>query len=332
MNSTIALLAMLLPQGAEPAAQPTLTIDLHADASVPGLRIKVRDVATVRSEDTERAEKVLEVDCGPPPQAGYTREVSRHDLLLRLTRAGFKATEISFTGAQQSFVQPTIHNVTAAELIKAATEVLDRAILAAKEPDIDYKPRGAVPMVRVPIGRGSRELRARLARGRLDISHAHCDVEILVDGESFKTVPVVFTLTRYCKVLAAAHGLRPGTPMNESNVTWTRAETTQGTAQTLTSLDQLKGMVARRTVRAGEVLTMRHLQSRAVIGVGDIVELNVRSALVRIRTRVQALESGHVGKFIRVRRIDASTRNQRTTASTLLLAKVVSPELVVIDS
>ena len=315
----------------QPASQPQVAIEIQTDALVRGTHIFIRDVATVQTADPQLTERILGLDLGRPPQPGYTRTITRNDILLRIMRENFPGSRVKFIGATRTFLQPVTHHLTATELTNKATELLDQAILESEQPDITYKPRGKVASHKIPAGRESRVLKARLHRGELGLNHVQVDVDVHIDGELYKTFPVRFALTRYYRVLVAAYALRPGTPLNETNVEWKRIEARFGAARYITSLDQVRGHVARRLMRRGEILMLNHMEPLAVIRSGDVVELLIGSGPVRVRARVRALDSGHLGKSIRVQRLTSVTRGRRVAARSILFAKVVSPNLVVIS-
>jgi flagella basal body P-ring formation protein FlgA len=218
-------------------------------------------------------------------------------------------------------------------LTAAANRVLDRAILQADHPDVTYALRTNLAGCRVPIGRASRELKPRLHTGALGTSHAHVDVDVVIDGAVHKTIPIYYSLTRYYKVLTLAFSVRAGTELNEANLTFKRIATPHGVTQYLTSFDSVRGKIANKLLRRGEMLTLQHLGVRSIIQAGDIVELQLQSGQIKVKTRVRAMDAGHIGKFIRVVRLNATAqRGRQGESGPVLVAKVQSPNTVVIDS
>jgi len=65
------------------------------------------------------------------------------------------------------------------------------------------------------------------------------------------------------------------------------------------SLDQLSGMVARRSVSPGKVLTKRDVTLAPAISKGDAIMIEARRGGLSIRTAGIALDSGQIGEQIR---------------------------------
>ena len=314
------------------ASAPQITLAIREDSPVRGTRVLILDVATIQSAVPELTARVGNLDLGTTPQSGSTRRITRNDILVRLMRAGFPASRVKFSGPEKTYLHAVTHSLTPVELTRSATDILDRAIVEEANPDITYRLRSRLSIRRIPAGRESRVLEARLHTGGLGVNHAQVDVKVIVDGEVFKIIPIYFGLTRYYEVLAASYTLHPGDTLNESNVEWKRVEAQFGVSQYLTDLAQIRGLVAKRNIQRGVTLTHSHLTVRAIVHSGDIVQLVVGGGLITVKTRVRALDSGHLGKFIRVSRLGATSGRRRAAANPVLVAKIVSPNTVVINT
>lgn len=338
--TTLALLVALLPHGSDKnkgdknKKSPEITVKLKTDSKAQGVEVRLGDVASVQCDGhPELVKRLLELDLGRPPQPGYTRIITRNEVVLRLLKEGLPHKTIKTLGGTQAYVQPALHTITPAELTAVADRLLDRAILQADHPDVTYKLRTNLAIRRVPIGRFSRQLKPRLKTGKLGHNHAQVDVDVEIDGKIYKTIPIYYSLTRHYKVLAMAFAVRPGTALNETNLEFKRIATPHGVTQYLTSFDQVRGRIARKLLRRGEMLTHQHLGVQAVIEAGDIVELEMQSGRIRVRTKVRAMDAGHLGKFIRVVRLSGiNQRRRRANTNSILVAKIASPNTVVIDT
>jgi flagella basal body P-ring formation protein FlgA len=102
------------------------------------------------------------------------------------------------------------------------------------------------------------------------------------------------------RVLTVTSNLPRGSALSESNTEWL---TFYGNLPTdaITSVNELRRMVAATQLRAGQPIRLSSLRQLADVMRGDQVVLAVRRGPVAIETQVVALEQGVIGEQIRVR-------------------------------
>ena len=341
MNTLIlAIAALAAPQipveSSGEKRSPEIRVEIEAEAAIRGTQIELGDLASVKTADPELDERLLHLDLGNPPQPGYVRTITRNDVLLRLMREGFPVARIRIGGAEKSYLQPVSHNLTADELEREAMSILDRTILGEEHGDVTYKLRSRLSMQRVPVGRESRELRSRIRDGKLGSNTVQVDIDVIIDGATFKTIPLYFGLTRSYRVLAIVSDVAKGAELNEENVGWQDIEIQFRPENYITDFEQLRGQVASKRLRRGDVLSVSHLEPRALFRSGDVIQLAIGGGMIKVKTRVRALEDGHYGKFIRVQRLGAlgntTQNNRRREQLPILIAKVLSPTTVSIST
>src|SRR5690606_40828362 len=143
---------------------------------------------------------LAEIRFGPAPQNGYARAVTRTDVIRALAGAGIQLKTVNLTGGQEVSVQSFAIEIPQLDLMDAATASL-QAQLTAEGGDVEFEAPLKLRRVTAPPGRVSQDLRARVRNTQTSLSSAVVDVEILVDGELFKKIPVHFKLQRYHRVL-----------------------------------------------------------------------------------------------------------------------------------
>lgn len=300
-----------------------VVVQCRADAEIRGTDVLLRDIADVRTDDVELAERLGSLSFGKRPAVGFNRLLSQQDIKLRLAQEGLRDARLQMTGATQVLLHPVMTRVEHQELLDAADPVLRAALELDSDKDIEFEPAGAKQQLFVPPGRFSMDLRARLRDGKLQYSSAIVDVTVLVDDEEYRTVPLPYRLRRYQKAAIARTAIKRGVELNEDNVELRRVEAAQGTTPWITDLDAIRGKVAAQDLQGGQMLAVRSLADPAVVLRGDPVNLVAISSRMQVATRAVALGDGAVGDRIPVRNL---------TAGKIVQATVRGAGLVVIEA
>ena len=300
MTHTAMLLACTLLFGGGDGAQPAkVRIVAKADALVRGGEILLRDLAQVETDDAVLTDRLLEVSFGRRPSFGFTRVLSAHDVLQRLVREGLAAEQLAVAGAREIVVQPLFAVLQAQDLLDVAEPAL-RAAIELDAGDVEFELATPLRTLRVPPGRQSLDLRAKLRNGTLQQSAALVDVSIIVDGEAHEVVPVQFRLRRFAQVLVTTQPISRGQALGEHNVEVRRLEAGYTTSPWLGAADAVLGKVAGRDLRAGERLALGALADPAVIHRGDQVSLVSTKGRVKVTTKAVAQQDGAVGDRVTV--------------------------------
>jgi flagella basal body P-ring formation protein FlgA len=292
---------------------PRIEVHCRTEAAIRGTEILLADVAEVRVDDPELLARLLAISFGPRPGFGYSRQLSRNDVLLRLAREGLALDELRVSGADDILVQPLFRTLDAQELLEAAEPVLRAVVQQGGHDDFEIEAAPRPKAMRFPPGRRSFELIPR-ARDRAQPASAIVDVGIRIDGEEAQTVPVAFRIRRYYQVLATTRAVRQGEPLGEHNLELRRIESAYGSAHWLTELDSVRGMVAARDLRAAQQLSIGAVVAPAVVARGDQVTLVVAGSRVKVATRAIAQGDGRVGEPILVTNLSSGTAVQATVA------------------
>lgn len=304
MNLLLASLTMLCVLGGEdPPATRTgkpmpapFAIELKGTAMVRGLDVLIGDLAEIVPAGRE-ALALGAVRFGPSPVLGHTRTITRTEVLQALAAAGHEPANFAFKGHHEIVVQTIGTDVQPAEFIDAATTAL-QAVLTLEGGDVEHELTGRVRAMQVPPGRRSMELRARVKGDRTAPASAVVEVEVQVDGERYKVVPVGFKLTRFQSVLKTVGSIRAGTPLGADNVELNREKVAQSTGFYLTALAQVEGMIARRNLQPGVLLTLSDTAPPAIIRKGEIVTVVLTRGRVKVTVKALANHDAALGEVL----------------------------------
>jgi flagella basal body P-ring formation protein FlgA len=296
MLLTTAIAAALFAAASGRPDPPAFEVALKANVFARGLEVTIGDLADLTPAGADSL-AIGRLRFGPAPVPGFTRTVTRTELLQALVAAGQPAGAFRFKGAAEAVVQAVTVDVTPDELLEAATTVL-QAVLAQEGGDVEWEPAARVRNVLAPAGRKSRELRARVRGAASQPASAVVDVEVLVDGEPAKSVPVQFKLTRYHAVLKTKGTVREGTPLGPENLELAREKVAQASGLFLASFEQVAGLVARRNLQSGRMLMLPDVGAPALIRQGETVTVVLTHGRVKVTARAVANHDAALGDRI----------------------------------
>lgn len=293
-------------------------VKLRHAASVRGLEVTIGDLCELPGDAVGAA--LARVRFGAAPNHGFTRTVSRTDVVQALAAAGVDLTKVKVEGADEALLQTVHVEVSGQELLEAATAAL-QAQLEVEGGDVEFEPNGATRLVHAPPGRQSQDLSARLRGARTSVNSAVVEVDVLVDGVSFRKVPVAFRLQRFHNLLKTVGTVRGGTPLGPDSLALVREPLDQQTALYLDRMDQIEGLVAARNLQPNQRLTLGDVALPAAVHRGDVVTVVLTRGRVKVTARAIANHDAPLGG-----RVTLTNAQSRAT----LTGVVQGPGLVVV--
>lgn len=292
--------------GDDPPQKPELR--LRPAVALRGLHVTIGDLCELKPVDAT-TQAIAQVRFGPAPVNGYSRTVSRTDVVQALAAAGVPLAALQITGSDEVVVQTITTEVPQQALVEAAGTAL-QALLAVEGGDVEFEPPAQVLRCQAPPGRVSQELRARVRDARTGPTSAVVDVEVMIDGESFKKVPLTFKLQRWFQVLKTVGSLRKDTPLGPDNIELVREPMAQSTGLFLDRMTQVEGMTAARNLQPGQRLTLGDIAPPALVRRGDIVTVVLTRGRVKVTAKALANEDAPLGG--RVHLTNTSSRSVLT--------------------
>jgi len=296
------------PQGEPAPKAAAFEIELRANALVRGLDLRLSDLAEITPAG-EDAQLVGAIKLGQAPMPGVVRTFTRHEFLQALVANGYSPASFKIRGAVESTVQSMVVAIGQTEFVDAAKNVLD-AVLLQEGGDVEVELAAPIRIQQVQPGRKSQDLRARVRGGTTNPASAVVDVDVLVDGEVAKTVPVQWKLTRFHLVLKASQSIAAGIPIGPENCVVSRERVSQTTGLYLTSLEQATGLISKRSLQPNQLVMLTDVGQPAIVHRGDIVTVVLTKGRVKIETRGIANNDAGRGETVTV--TSASSRSQLT--------------------
>ena len=259
---------------------------LKPAVAVRGLDVTVGELCELQPADGTTL-ALAQVKFGPAPVNGHARTVTRAELVQALAAAKVDLTTVKIDGADEATVQAIIVEVPGAEMLDAATAAL-QAQLAVEGGDVEFEAPPRLRHVQAPPGRVSQEVRARVRGPRTGPNSAVVDIEVLVDGECCKKVPVTFKLQRYYRVLKTTGTVRAGTPLGPDNLALVREPMDQASGLWLDKVEQVAGLIAARNLQPNQRVTLGDAAQPALVRKGDIVTVVMTKGRVKVTAKALA--------------------------------------------
>ncbi len=312
----LALLAAAITAGAGEKGE-TLTVRLKVAARSGGRFVRLAEVAGLSGRGAESAGRVL---LGESPADGARLALGREEVALRLEEEGFDRRRFSVVGADEVVVSAaaakkpagapragkTRNGGDANGSVRQAAVAWVRASLARRlkcdagvlEVRVTGSVHGDLPAgsledleadVRWPVGRvrlGRQRVRVALRRGERQVGSAEFSVE---------------TSARL-RVLVAARNIGCEEAITADDVTSSELRLTDLAAEYVVDPGVLRGVCARREIRAGEPLSGRSVKKQSLVRRGQAVTVICRVGEVTAMETGIAKSDGGLGDVIAVER------------------------------
>lgn len=305
----------------DPPAPQQYQLALKAHTKARGLNIQISELCDITPVDADSL-AIGKLRFGPAPAPGFPRTVTRTQLLHALVAAGHAPDSFQFRGAAEATVLSVAVDIASQRLIDEASHCL-QAILNHEGGDVESAVVGRVRAVQAPAGHLSQELRARIRGGKTNSASAVIDVEVLVDGEVAKTVPVQFKLTRFQMVLQTVGTIRAGDALGAHNLRISRQKTSNTPGLYLTNFNQVDGAVAKRNLQPNRLLMLNDTGPPAVIRRGETVEVVITRRRVRVVVKGIASKDAAIGE-----RLVVTNRQSRSQITGI----VAGPGMVIVPT
>jgi flagellar basal body P-ring formation protein FlgA len=263
-----------------------LEIKLKSTTYVRGLDVTIGELCDITPEGAD-ALAIAKISFGPAPVSGHARTISRTEIVQSIAASGKDLSGLKFAGSNEIVVQPILNDLSSPEMIEAATAAL-QAVLAIEGGDVEFTAPQRMRLMQAPPGRRSQEFVARLRGDKTGPNSAVIDVEIVVDGVSYKKVPITFELTRYQQLVKTVGAIRAGTPLGPENCVVSREAMAQVNGMFLTSLDQVVGLNAARDLQSDRRVMLGDTALPSVIRKGDVVTVVLTRGRVKVTARAMA--------------------------------------------
>ncbi len=300
------------------SAQNKITIRIPAETSVETEVVKLGDIAQIEG-NFEKLERLKTVSLGYAPNIGALRELSREQIWLSISAAGFAGVEIMLESPGKILIRRTGQTVSQAQFreqiekfltAKFAAERISAKILKIDLPEIIQVPKGAF------------EIRSNFATVQNFFLPFSVSVEIRVDGKVIRRLTANIVIEAFADVLIAVRDLPANIKISEADVRLENRRITKPLTNYLRETAQLRGLTAIKPISGGAEIMSDAFVAGVVIKNGDRVRVEAQSGKLKIIISGEARASGRIGDRIAVKNLQSGS---------ILQAVVVDEGLVIVS-
>jgi len=148
-------------------------------------------------------------------------------------------------------------------------------------------------------------------------------LQITENGECIDQGQVRLRISKFKEVLVARDNIKRHELLTEDRFELQRMDVTTLRAQPISSLDEIAAMRSKQNVRRGEVLTSKSVEPIPDINSGGMVTIVYTDGLCTVTAPGKALQTGWIGKSIKVR---------NKTSGKIIQARVKDAQTVAVGS
>lgn len=263
-----------------------IEVRIRTGALVRGTDVTIGELCEITPINRETLE-LMQLTFSRTPASGHARTVTRTEIVQALAAAGRDVGKFDFAGPTEIVIQPVRTGVPVEDLLESASAAL-QALIAVEGGDVEVESPVQMRRIEAPPGRQFRTLIARVRSGRTGTNSAVVDVDIMVDGVRFRSVPVQFKLQRFQMLLKTVGVIRKDSPLGAHNLKLTREPLAEATGLYLTRLDAVIDMVAARNLQSNSRITIGDIAPPALIKKGEIVTVVLTKGRIKVTAKAMA--------------------------------------------
>ena len=285
--------------GAVELGEGQVQIELRAQVIARAHEVRLGDVAHIYTRDLQTIQRLAALPLGQAPVAGG-EAIVRRDVIARWVRSqlGIGRDQLQWSGPEETHVRRQAQEVPAARIEQAAQAALNEWL----QPRASRYGTEVLALARdLQLPAGQVELKARpLAANGEPTPRMVVWMDVAVDGRFVRAVPVSFNVEAYREAWVAPAGVARGVPLAPGMVERREVDATSRSVAALPS--EIAGnWSTTKAIKEGEPLTARNVAPAPLVARGEWVALHLKSGLVQLEGRAQALQDGQLGQVVQVR-------------------------------
>ncbi|MCC5464211.1 flagellar basal body P-ring formation chaperone FlgA [Pelosinus baikalensis] len=285
---------------------------------VNGATISLGQVATISGDDEENNQKLRQVKMGDAPVPGSSFVLTKEVINMRLAAAGIDLTRVMW------IIPDRVTVIGDSQVINAQT-LIDKGINAIRDqvgPNVKYDDLhifyvGREKDVTVPVGTVA--LSASLPYGIRYNTPTTVMISISVDGQAVTKVGLRFKVNLYRQVTVAARQVNAREIFTEDDLRYERMDTGQIAAGFITDKNKILGLMARRLITPGMVISDSMVNKPVIVKRGNMVTLTAFIGNIEVIASGQAMQDGYENQLIRIKNVSSNK---------IVLGKVIDEDKV----
>lgn len=280
-----------------------INIELQDKAAVTGKVILLRDIAAITEASEDKLEMVKGVYIGRAPLIGKRRIITQSYVQTRLLQAGLKRGSFEIKGSKEVAIEPLAQDLESKRLITVAEEYI-KANLSDQETRLVIEPISSPQRVRLPLG----EIGLKVAssfRSTPGCAQVYLPIDILIDGQLYRTVRVNLRLRRFGNVVIAKQDIKRHQILTHSGLEVVEREITLLRSGHFTGVEDIVGQRTTGALIRGSIITADIIEPVPLINRGDVVTIKKELGSLLVTTLGRAQDNGSLNQMIRVQNLDS---------------------------
>lgn len=272
---------------------------------VDGTIITLGEVAQISGGDTERIQSLRQLKLGNAPVPGGSFSMTKEVLEMRIAATGMDITGVTWQ-------IPSSVTVTGNSQLVSEQTLIDRAIMAIRSQvglrvnreDLIISSAGHVSDVIAPIG--NLMLSTSLPYGIRYNTPTTVAIAVSVNDRGFTKVGLKFDVKLYRQVAVASREVNAHEIFTDDSLRYERMDTGLLAAGFVTDKNKILGLMSRRQVTPGMVITDSMVNKPPIVKRGSAVTLVARVGNMEVSAIGQAMQDGSEGQLIRVSNVNSN--------------------------
>lgn len=282
-----------------------ITIVVAPESKVEGGVITLGQLAEVSGDDVEWVKSLRQLKIGSAPALGSSLVLTKELLGIRLAATGSDLSGIVLKIPDVVTITTNSQSISAQTLIdKAVAAIEQQSGHTVGSADFSVMPSGNVPDAIVPVG--DIMLTASLPYGVRYNYPTYVAITVIVNGQLFSKVGLNFNIKLYNQVVVVNHQVALGEILTTDNLGYERMEIGRLGVGYSTNMNEVLGLVTRRSLTPGMVLTDGMVTKPLLIKRGNMVNIVAYIGNMEVVATGQAMQDGNEGQLIRVQNINST--------------------------
>lgn len=279
-----------------------VTVIVAASVHVEGPSITLGQLADISGDDAQQVNNLRQLKLGSAPSPGGSMVLTKEILGMRLASAGSNLEGIVWQIPDSVTVTTNSQVISGQALINKAVVTIQERV--GQKGDIRIAPLGSVQDIIVPAG--DVVLTSELPYGIHYNSPTATTITVSVNGQVVSKINLRLDVKLYQQVAVAANQIGLGEIITADKLRYEQMDTGRLGLGYFSDMNKVAGLIARRSLPPGMVVTESMVNKPILIKRGSTVIILARIGDMEVTAAGQAMQDGNEGQLIRVRNINSA--------------------------
>ena len=282
-----------------------ITIIMAPEISIEGTVMTLGQVADISGDDDALITKLRQLKLGNAPIPGSSVVLTKELLAMRLGSIDSTINGIVWQMPDAVTVTTRSQSIQGQALVnKAITAIEERSGHSTRSGDFTITPIGNVRDLVIPMG--DIVLTSDIPYGLHYNVPTVVRIIVNVNGQVVSKINLRLDVKLYQQVAVSGAQIYPSEIVTTDKLRYERMDIGRLGVGYFTDINKVQGLMARRLLTPGMVVTESLLTKPMLIKRGSVVTITARIGEMEVTATGQAMQDGHEGDLIRVQNINST--------------------------